>query len=74
VADFYVPEVGLCIECWADQLEQKRNRAAVINAELEKHVSYKKHKVPYVEFSNENIHQIDEVLARELLRRGLAVY
>lgn len=74
VADFYVPEVGLCIECWADQLEQKRNRAAVINEELEKHVSYKKHKVPYVEFSNENIHQIDEILARELLRRGLAVY
>ena len=74
IADFYLPEAGLCIECWADQLEQKKDRAAVISEELEKHVLYKKHKVAYIEFSNENIHQIDDILARELLRCGLAVY
>lgn len=74
VADFYVPEAELCIECWADQLEQQKDRAAVISGELEKQQLYKKHKVAYIEFNNETIHQIDEILARELLRRGLAVY
>lgn len=74
LADFYIPEAELCVECWADQLEQGQNRAAVINNELEKQQLYKKHKVAYIEFSNESIHQIDEILARELLRRGLAVY
>ncbi len=74
VADFYVPEAELCIECWADQLAMEHNRAAVIAGELEKQQLYKKHKIAYIEFNNENIHQIDEVLARELLRRGLAVY
>lgn len=74
VADFYVPEANLCIECWADQLEQEKNRAAVISDELEKQQLYRKHKVAYIEFNNETIHQIDEILARELLRRGLAIY
>lgn len=73
-ADFYLPDVELCVECWADELGLENNRAAVISDELEKNVIYKKHKVAYIEFRDENIHQIDEVLARELLRRGLAVY
>lgn len=74
IADFYVPEAYLCIECWADQLAQEKNRAAVISDELEKQQLYKKHKVAYIEFNNETIHQIDEMLARELLRHGIAVY
>lgn len=74
LADFYVPEVQFCIECWADELAQRPSRADVIAGELEKHAVYKKHKVAYIEFREENIYQIDELLARELLRRGLAVY
>lgn len=74
VADFYIPEAELCVECWADQLENENNRAAVISGELEKQQLYKKHKIAYIEFNNETIHQIDEILARELLRRSLAVY
>ncbi len=74
VADFYLPELQLCIECWADQLEQVPNRAAVISDELEKYQLYKQHKVAYIEFRDENIHQVDEILARELLRRGIAIY
>lgn len=74
LADFYLPELSLCVECWADQLEQEQNRAAVIGEELEKHQLYKKHKVDFIEFRDENIHQVDEVLARELLRRGVAIY
>jgi hypothetical protein len=74
IADFYVPEAELCVECWADQLAQDTNRAAVLSGELEKHVIYKKHKIAYIEFRDENIHQVDEILARELLRRGVAVY
>ena len=41
---------------------------------MKKQQLYKKHKVAYIEFNNETIHQIDEMLARELLRRGIAVY
>ena len=74
VADFYLPDAALCIECWADELGLESNRAAVISGELEKNQAYKKHKVACVEFRDENIHQIDEILARELLRRGIAVY
>lgn len=74
IADFYVPELDLCVECWADELAQESNRAAVIANELEKHALYKKYKVDYVEFREETIHQVDEILARELMRRGLAVY
>jgi hypothetical protein len=73
-ADFYLPDAELCIECWADELGLESNRAAVISGELEKNQAYKKHKVACVEFRDENIHQIDEILARELLRRGIAVY
>ena len=73
-ADFYLPEIALCVECWADELDVETNRAAVISGELEKHQAYKKHKVAYIEFRDENIHQVDEILARELLRRGVAVY
>ena len=74
VADFYLPDAELCIECWADELELDSNRAAVISNELEKNQTYKKHKVAYIEFRDENIHQVDEMLARELLRRGIAIY
>jgi hypothetical protein len=73
-ADFYLPEVELCIECWADELGVEHNRAAVISGELEKNQVYKKHKVAYIEFRDETIYQVDEILARELLRRGVAVY
>ncbi|AQT59575.1 4-alpha-glucanotransferase [Cellvibrio sp. PSBB023] len=73
-ADFYLPELALCVECWADQLGQEQNRAAVISDELEKHQLYKKYKVAYIEFRDENIHQVDDMLAREMLRRGVAIY
>lgn len=73
-ADFYLPDADFCVECWADELAAGKNRAAVIGNELEKHQLYKKHKIAYLEFRDENIHQVDEMLARELLRRGIAVY
>lgn len=74
IADFYLPDTELCIECWADELGLENNRAAIISGELEKNQAYKKHKVAYIEFRDENIHQIDDILARELLRRGIAIY
>ena len=74
IADFYLPDTELCIECWADELGLENNRAAIISDELEKNQAYKKHKVAYIEFRDENIHQIDDILARELLRRGIAIY
>lgn len=74
VADYFIPEAQLCIECWGDELARGPNRAAVISNDLEKHSIYHKHKVDFIEFRDENIHQIDEILARELLKRHIAVY
>lgn len=74
VADFYLPELGLCVECWADQLAQETNRASVINEELEKQQRYKQYRVAFIEFREETIHQVDEYLARAFLRAGVAVY
>ncbi len=74
VADYFIPQAQLCIECWGDELAREQNRAAVISNDLEKHALYQKHKVDFIEFRDENIHQIDEILARELLKRQIAVY
>jgi hypothetical protein len=73
-ADYYLPEVQLCVEVWADELGQDGDHAGVLAAELEKHQLYKKHGVKFIELRNESIHEIDEIMARELLRCGLAVY
>lgn len=73
-ADFYVPELQLCIECWADELAISDARAQVLQSELEKQALYKKHGQDAIEFRDEAIAHIDEQLARELLKRGLAVY
>ncbi len=73
-ADFYLPELALCVECWADELAISERRAQVLQRELEKQALYKKHVQDAIEFRDEAIAQVDERLARELLKRGLAVY
>jgi len=73
-ADFYLPDAQLCVEVWADALVGNSNHLGVIAAELDKYGHYKKHGVKYIEFRTENIQQIDEIMARELLQCGIAIY
>lgn len=74
IADFYIPEARLCIECWGDALASHHNGAAAVADELTKDSRYKQYRIDYLQLQDETITQLDELLARELLKRGLAVY
>lgn len=68
-AHFYIPEIGLCIDYWPTNAQ-----AAELATQLEKQDLYKQHKIPYIELRDEDLPQLDELLARKLLDYGLAVY
>lgn len=66
---FYIPAVRLCIDYWPANAQ-----ASVLATQLEKQALYKKYQVPFVELKDEDLPHLDEVLARALLRYGIAVY
>ena len=68
-ADFFVPELQLAIDVW-----NPADDAAALASKLTKQEFYKKHAYDYIEIHDENINQLDEQLARQLLGFGLAVY
>jgi hypothetical protein len=68
-ADFFVPAVQLCIDYWP-----AASHAGDLARQLEKQSFYKTHKMHFVEIHEQDVAQIDEVLARALFRAGLAVY
>jgi hypothetical protein len=67
--DFFVPEIQLCVDYWPSD-----SNAAGLARQLEKQALYKKHKVNFIELRNEDLAQVDEILAKVLLKNGLAVY
>ena len=66
---FYIPEVRLCIDYWPGNAQ-----ASILATQLDKQALYKKYKVPFIELKDEDLPQLDDVLARALLRHGIAVY
>ncbi len=68
-ADFFVPAAQLCIDYWS-----AGSHAGDLARQLEKQSFYKKHKLHFIEIHEQDVVQIDEVLARALFRSGLAVY
>jgi len=68
-ADFFVPELQVCIDIWSDD-----DNAAVLAEKLNRQEFYKKYTYDFIELHDETILQIDEVLAKQLLHFGLAVY
>lgn len=66
---FYIPAARLCIDYWPTSA-----RASVLAEQLEKQALYKKYQVPFVELKDEDLPHLDEMLARALLRYGIAVY
>lgn len=71
-ADFYLPQQSLCLESWVDS--QSKSIAQSIMEDLDKQKYYRDFPIAFIEIGDETIAQLDERLARELLKRGTAVY
>ncbi len=69
VADFYLPACNLCIEYWDPEA-----KPAALTAKLEKLAIYQRFGQNYLEVRDIDLENLDEVLARALLRAGQAVY
>lgn len=68
-ADFYIPELQIAIDIWGAETS-----AAALANKLHKQDFYQKQGYDYLEIHDENIIQLDDLLARQLLGFGLAVY
>ncbi|GGY68298.1 hypothetical protein GCM10011613_10630 [Cellvibrio zantedeschiae] len=68
-ADFFLPELQVAIDLWG-----AADNAAAIARKLAKQEFYQKHGYDFIEIHDENIAQLDELLAKQLLQFGLAVY
>jgi hypothetical protein len=68
-ADFFVPELQLAIDIWGGE-----SSAAMLADKLAKQDFYQKQGYDHIEIHDEDIAQLDEPLARQLLGYGLAVY
>lgn len=69
VADFYLPGSGLCIEYWGGE-----SSAADLGAKLARQEAYQQAGQAVLELREQDLDNLDEFLARALLRRGIAVY
>src|SRR5690606_32696580 len=69
VADFFLSDIQLFIDHWSSHSD-----AAALAQQLARQAVYKKYKLNFIELHDEDLAQLDEVLARSLLRNGLAVY
>jgi hypothetical protein len=67
--DFFLPELQICIDIWGAS-----DNAAALAEKLNKQEFYKKCGYDFIELHDETIAQVDEVLAKQLLQFGLAVY
>jgi hypothetical protein len=68
-ADFFLPELQVCIDIWGAS-----DNASTLTQKLNKQEFYKKYGYDFIELHDETIAQVDEVLAKQLLHFGLAVY
>jgi hypothetical protein len=68
-ADFFLPEFQIAIDIWGAS-----DNAAALTEKLNKQEFYKKYSYDFVELHDETVAQVDEVLAKQLLGYGLAVY
>ena len=67
--DFYLPSLHLYIEYWGDE-----SASGQLAGKLRKKAIYQREKLNLLELNSEDIHRLDEVLPKKLLRYGLAVY
>lgn len=68
-ADFFIPEIRLCIDYWNTQGD-----ASVLAAQLERQQRYREQQIAFLEIREPGLSHLDDVLGRELFRYGIAVY
>jgi hypothetical protein len=66
LADFYIPEGNVYIECWEDNVP-----AMALSAKLHKRDIYQTLKLRHIEINAGDIERLDEVLGRGLLAFGI---
>ena len=69
LSDFYLPFGKVYIEFWGKEGEDKNPVARSAKIEF-----YKKHDIPVIELSDNDILNLDEYLPRKLLKYGIKVY
>ncbi len=68
-SDFYVPAAQLCIDHWP-----ARTDAADLARQLERQRFYQHERLSYLELKDEDLPQLDDILARALFKRGVVIY
>jgi len=68
-SDFYLPSLHLYIEYWGDE-----SAPGQLAAKLEKKAVYERNGLKLLEIGQADLSRLDEVLPRQLLKHGLAVY
>ena len=69
IAQFYVPQISLCIDFWP-----ARGQADELAEQLAKQALYSKYQIPNIELREEDLPQLDEILARRFMGYGIAIY
>jgi hypothetical protein len=67
--DFFLPSIQLCIDYWPNNSD-----AAALAKQLAKQAFYKANNIHFIELRDQDLLQLDDVLAKSLLRHGIAVY
>ncbi len=67
--DFFIPEFQVCVDLWGAD-----DKAAALANKLAKQEFYQKHAYDFIEIRDENLNHLDELLAKQLLGFGLAIY
>ena len=68
-ADFYLPTASIYIEYW-----QESSAPEYLAAKFDKIELFKQLQMPMIELTNDDVKQIDDVLAKLLLKYGVKVY
>lgn len=69
VADFYLPVINLYIDVWSDSQDAK-----TLSRQLSKREFYQSQKLDVIELEKEDLPMLDDILTRELRKRGLRIF
>lgn len=69
IADFYLPAIHLYIDIWSDSHDAK-----ALSQQLSKREFYQANQLDVIELEKEDLPMLDDILTRELRKRGLRVF
>lgn len=68
-ADFWLPEAGVYIDYHGDERDASALASALRRVEI-----YRQQQLPFIEINSEQLAELDDVLTRQLRRRGVRVW